>query len=333
MFCSLDPGRRFGYLPVMIEVRWQRVDTSFETSTMSRWMRQSVTVTVLLDRLGIMRACMTSHRCTIYLDGLPVDDFYVNLSAGSFIMVAGDIIELPLQSDSEAESPQPIRRATHAFEEPTSPSTMSHATATTTSFSGSSIEDEYDAVLALYRPPGGRNRPLSGFWAIRRNTRSYARFALEKWPELRYRDWHGSQISYYELFAHIEDFRAELIVDPSEAGPMTVVFLMITWLCPVTSRMTCPCYVNEVLLEPMESRRTAEGDFIRIDLYNLGPDIDVSHLSMEFQLPDDVQGFEQLEDRALEYFTAPTSFTGSMTSATGHQWIDNVDMRLFIGHL
>ena len=96
----------------------------------------------------------------------------------------------------------------------------------------------------------------------------------------------------YELFAYIEDFRAELIVDPSEAGTKTVVFLMISWfganmaradhmpaeisratlfarlnlqrLCPVTSRMTCPCYVNEVLLEPMESRRTAEGDFIRM---------------------------------------------------------------------
>lgn len=102
---------------VLVEVRWWTADRAKSMTALSYWIPRVVTVPLFLQRLGLLRACTSSHRCAIFHNGRMVDGAPSFSSVlGDFLVVEGFPLAIPPDSDDEdvlvIHSPSPTTTET-----------------------------------------------------------------------------------------------------------------------------------------------------------------------------------------------------------------------------
>ena len=330
---------------ILVEIKWHTADGAKSITAFGHWMSQVTPVPVLLARLGFLRACTLSHRCSLHHNGRYVDGMTMSFVAGDYIFLEGFVIEIPADSDEEPEfRPDPLRQPMNSTSSPTSPtfSDVLMTPSVTTSLSSDDDVPLPDLTINVYRPRGPVGRPLQTTAVLQANARNLDRPCLVRWPDLRPKAWAAFPVhpSYSLAFPQHEFTKHFVVHDPTEAGPRFTTLVMVSapktiylqamsfmspltriqllaavglqrW-CPVHYR-NCLTYVNEVLLSAQGQCLLYHGAFLRIDVTGLGHRLDYEALSSFFDVPNDDLGFEHVDHQGVHFFTRPS---GSMITTS-----------------
>ena len=318
---------------VLVEVRWWTGDWIKSMTANSLWIPRVTTVPLLLQKVGLLRACTTRHRCAIFHNGRWVDGMSFSSLLGDYLVVEGFPLAIPPDSDEEPlHSPSPLRMPREATSSPTSTETVEDLMDTSSTTSPDDDDSPLrDLTVLLYRPRGPPGRPTQLAEVIQSNARHLDPLCLAAWPDLRPKPWAAFPVhpSYHLTFPQHEISKHFVIHDPTEAGPRFTMLLMITSmkdiyigaillssptsrlqiltaaglnrLCPLHYR-NCLTYVNEIEVTPFSSNLLYHGGFARVDISGLGVQLDTSALAHYFNTCDNDLGMAYFDAAGMDMF-------------------------------
>ena len=317
---SRGESRRFpSHEPVMLEIRWESHRSS-ETIAFALWLPQLSMKMTILQALGLLRACGTTHACALHCNGAPADHVALTLRYGDFLLVHGRPSELRIDDeelDSVAEvdahgtellpltDQEPLSLLCHTVTyKPTSPANPSPLHISSVLTSRESVP--HDEILLA-------------------------------WPDLQHQQWHLIEVheTYYEQFMH-ETYRgcfvARLVWGHLSAEahlPAKLALLVITWdgmtyskaryfENPITKQSLlqqsglsaicsehyhiCDVRWNGEVVDEHPLHQAQNGQYVHIDL-DLFSRISLSTLlDQMFQVMSAASGFEHVDSPIFETF-------------------------------
>ena len=228
IFSKQDMIQQPSYEPVMVEIRWPSADGVRSVTAFGHWMPLLTTVPNFLARLGFLRACTLSHRCSIYHNSRYVRGVQMSIVDGDFLVLEGFVIDIPTDSDDDIRPhPQPVRQPRAETSSDTSPDSADTEMVSSTSLDSDDASLPPDLTVTIFRPRGPLGRPL---YPIRERARGFHRPCLEQWPDLGGKGWTSFRVhpSYNLAFPQHEIAEHYVIRDPTEAGPRMTVLVMVS---------------------------------------------------------------------------------------------------------
>ena len=336
VFSKMDMLQQPFFEPVMVEIRWPTTDGVRSVTAFGFWMPQVTAIPTFLARLGFLRACTLSHRCSIHHNGRYVAGVQMSLVDGDFLVLEGFVMDIPADSDDEVQpDPQPVRQPRAETSSPTTSDVTDTVMASSPSVESDDDSLPPDLTVLIYRPRGPLGRPLQATVILRERIRSFHRPCLAHWPDLAGKPWTSFRVhpSYNLAFPQHEIAEHYVIRDPTEAGPRMTTLVMVSAsrtlflhamslssptsrlqiltavglqrICPVHYR-NCLTYINEVSISATDRCVIYDGAFIRVDITGLRRTMNYEALSDLFDVTNDDLGMEHVEHHGIALFTRPS---------------------------
>ena len=339
---------------VMVEVQWN-TRSSTETIVTAVWLYKKGSRFLILQQLGLLRACGTTHQCEMICNGRLCSTAAVHLECGHYIKVIGKPYDNP--GTGLAIRPTAIPKPC------SSPSTNCSDAERPESEQSQFFEDdiclqveEHTCHIIIYRVTAGRFIPQTCH-VVEHRTDELPREEISlTWPDLDQITWkiYGVDETYYDDFPQVGCVMLRLIHDrPHELAPgkVYVTLLVITWKgSPLTKAIylplkvtvrylpdsltltemceresaTCRVYHNGQLLDQIQHVRSKHGQYIRIDVDSMDRLWIQQYLDTAFDVTTAAAGYEQIDFPMLDYYLhVQSQNVNDVTSYhhySTHQW-------------
>lgn len=340
---------------VMVEVQWN-TRSSTETIVTAVWLYKKGSRFLILQQLGLLRACGTTHQCEMLCNGRLCSTAAVHLECGHYIKVIGKPYDNP--GTGLAIRPTAIPKPC------SSPSTNCSDAERPESEQSQFFEDdiclqveEHTCHIIIYRVTAGRFIPQTCH-VVEHRTDELPREEISlTWPDLDQITWkiYGVDETYYDDFPQVGCVMLRLIHDrPHELAPgkVYVTLLVITWKgSPLTKAIylplkvtvrylldsltltemceresaTCRVYHNGQLLDQIQHVRSKHGQYIRIDVDSMDRLWIQQYLDTAFDVTTAAAGYEQIDFPMLDYYLhVQSQNVNDVTSYhhySTHQWL------------
>ena len=340
---------------VMVEVQWN-TRSSVETIVTAVWLYQRGSRFLILQQLGLLRACGTTHQCEMLCNGRLCSTAAVYLECGHYVKVIGKPHDNP--GTGLAIRPTAIPKPC------SSPSTNCSFAERPESEQSQFFEDdiclqveEHTCHIIIYRVTAGRFIPQTCH-VVEHRTDELPREEISlTWPDLDHITWklYGVDETYYDDFPQVGCVIVRLIHDrPHELAPgkVYVTLLVITWQgSPLTKAIylpikvtvsyllnylhltemceedstTCRIYYNGQPLDQTQFVRSKHGQYVRIDI-DSGDRLRIQqYLDTAFDVTTAAAGYEQIDFPMLDYYLhVQSQNVDDVTSyhhLSEHQWL------------
>ena len=325
-----DLSDHVGMRPVMTEVRWHS-RSSCEIVTMAMWLTSHTHRLRVLQEIGILRACSSTHQCHLQLNGSPSNHADFEMQAGAFILITG----VPVLSEALFLSVEP-----QALPRPRSPiSSTSYGSDTDQEphvEEPSPDPEPYEArcQTTVYRPLLHPNQ-VSFVSLATESPGSIPRdVCLQHWPDIATIEWRTVSVhaSYYVDFPPFGCHDVVLLWDAALASrqlrsllslvtiswigmtystalylptPLTRIALLallrLDILCGTDSIHQCGVHRNGMPLLDGETG-DIEGQYIHVDLTAFDRRTTELIIDDIFGVTSAASGFEYMDDPILDHF-------------------------------
>lgn len=198
--------------PVLVEIRWDSWGSA-EVATTVWWLIRRTSKLLILREFGVLRACGSSHVCTLLHNGARIGDEGVTLAFGDFLALQATPVDMTTRADVL------IPHAMMRVRTPSDASTMEQAESEPSHDNAPddlvSVEDpdDYPCHFVIYRRavPEGIETQYSGLAHARDHLPTEE--ILDFWPDLRAQPWRLLEVdeSYYLDFPQIGCFTVKLL--------------------------------------------------------------------------------------------------------------------------
>lgn len=221
-----------GEVTTFMEILWQGFGQR-DAGLTQPWLPQKTTALRILSRAGILVACTTTHRCTLWINGWEHTSPEVTLAHGAYVRVCADPIAPPVSQDEEI-SPMPIAASVAPLS--SSSSTSSEGLSLDADASDTSLQasaDEYTEMILIFRPVGLAPRPRHAHALVVPGTSSWRAAVYEAWPSLRFLAWMFADVdaSFYDDFLQTDDVVYKVLIHMADLpSPLHQVgFVAVNW--------------------------------------------------------------------------------------------------------
>lgn len=326
---------------VFLEVHWRGHVT--EDYSLSRpWLPSRTSILQIFDRVGILTACTSTHRCDIEVNGQLQHGPGILLGIADFVQIE-TFIFTPTISDDEEEYAEPIAgiRSPSTSSATSSSSTLSESTSASGSFVASNTA--LTCMVHIYRPRLVSGRPLHVYALIARGSRTWRSSVFEAWPPLRYGVWDHADVhrSIHADFPSPDDIRYKVIIAPADLGEAKVVPLavvcwgdyvfhqalaihefstpghvyaalsLLPWCGPLHEH--CTAWLNGFYWSPALQEHLRHGSYIRIRIRQTPVPGLGAHLALVFQEDDELHDWTGVDATGIARLGGDLGGASSMT--------------------